>query len=66
MGERITFIDFAIGGMFHWLRKVEGANMPRWKEMAECQGGRWAKLWTEIEKLEKNSTEVAEELSETI
>ncbi|KAG8746506.1 hypothetical protein FRC10_004640 [Ceratobasidium sp. 414] len=59
MGNEMSFMDFAIGGMFHWLRRAEGGDMPRWKDMSEWQGGRWARLWAEIEKLEKASTEVA-------
>lgn len=59
MGNRVSFIDFAIGGGILWLRRVEGKELTRWKDMAEWQGGRWAKLWAEIEKLEKDSTEVA-------
>lgn len=59
MGKQMSFIDFAIGGMFHWIRRAEGGEMLRWKDMAQWQGGRWARLWAEIEKLEKNSTELA-------
>ena len=59
MGKQISFIDFAIGGMFHWIRRAEGGEMLWWKGMAQWQGGRWARLWAEIEKLERNSTEVA-------
>jgi glutathione S-transferase len=58
MGNQISFTDFAVGGMFHWLRRGEGGDMPRWKIMTEWQGGRWARLWAEIEKLEKASNEV--------
>lgn len=58
MGKQMSFTDFAIGGMIHWLRRVDGEDAPRWKNMAEWQGGRWARLWAEIEKLEKNSPEV--------
>ncbi|KAF8604658.1 hypothetical protein BDV93DRAFT_522358 [Ceratobasidium sp. AG-I] len=58
MGDQISFSDFAVGGAIVWLRRAEGGEMARWKEMAEWQGGRWAKLWAEIGKLEKDSTEV--------
>ncbi|KAJ1307257.1 hypothetical protein OPQ81_001370 [Rhizoctonia solani] len=62
-GKQISFTDFAIGGVLSFLRRVEaafeGEDMPRWKAITEWQGGQWVRLWAEIEKLEKSSTEVA-------
>ncbi|KAG8688986.1 hypothetical protein FRC11_004358 [Ceratobasidium sp. 423] len=58
-GKKISFTDFAIGGIISFVRRVEGGEMRMWKAIAEWQGGRWARLWAEIEKLEKDSTEVA-------
>ncbi|KAF8717695.1 Glutathione S-transferase, N-terminal domain, partial [Rhizoctonia solani] len=58
-GKQISFTDFAVGGIIFFVRTVEGGEMQRWKAMAEWQEGRWARLWAEIEKLEKESTEVA-------
>ncbi|EUC65041.1 glutathione S-transferase, putative [Rhizoctonia solani AG-3 Rhs1AP] len=57
-GKQISFTDFAIGGIISFIRRVEGGDMQMWKAISEWQGGRWARLWTEIEKLEKDSTEV--------
>lgn len=57
-GEKKSFTDFAIGGIIHSVRRVEGGEMLMWKDMAEWQGGRWARIWVEIEKLERDSTEV--------
>ncbi|KAH7342044.1 hypothetical protein B0J17DRAFT_704531 [Rhizoctonia solani] len=51
--------DFAIGGIIFFVRRAEGGEMQMWKAMAEWQGGRWARHWAEIEKLEKDSSEVA-------
>ncbi|CAE6394512.1 hypothetical protein BN14_04703 [Rhizoctonia solani AG-1 IB] len=59
MGKQISFADFAVGGILFFVRHVEGGEMKKWKAIAEWQGGQWARLWTEIEKLEKDSTEVA-------
>ncbi|CAE6461127.1 unnamed protein product [Rhizoctonia solani] len=59
MGKQISFTDFAVGGIISSLRRVEGGGMRIWSAIAEWQGGRWARLWAEIEKLEKGSTEVA-------
>ncbi|KAJ1307255.1 hypothetical protein OPQ81_001368 [Rhizoctonia solani] len=58
-GKQVSFTDFAIGGIISFVRRVEGGEMWMWKAIAGWQGGRWARLWTEIEKLEKDSTEVA-------
>ncbi|KAH7342045.1 hypothetical protein B0J17DRAFT_649234 [Rhizoctonia solani] len=58
-GKQISFTDFAIGGIISFVRRVEGGEMQMWKAMAEWQGGRWARHWAEIEKLEKDSSEVA-------
>lgn len=58
MGNQISFADFAIGGFINWIRKVDEEGMPRWKHVAEWQGGRWARYWYEIERLEKRSTQV--------
>ncbi|CUA75871.1 hypothetical protein RSOLAG22IIIB_01871 [Rhizoctonia solani] len=58
-GERISFTDFAIGGIISALRRVEGGEMRIWNAVSEWQGGRWARLWVEIEKLEKDSSELA-------
>ncbi|CCO30674.1 hypothetical protein RSOLAG1IB_01171 [Rhizoctonia solani AG-1 IB] len=58
MGKQISFADFTIGGIINWLRKVDEEGMPRWKHVSEWDGGRWARYWDEVEKFEKNSTEV--------
>ncbi|CAE6422998.1 unnamed protein product [Rhizoctonia solani] len=58
-GKQVSFTDFAIGGVISFVRRVEGGEMKMWKAMAEWQGGRWTRHWAEIEKLEKDSSEVA-------
>ncbi|KAG8688987.1 hypothetical protein FRC11_004359 [Ceratobasidium sp. 423] len=58
-GKQVSFTDFVIGGIFFFLRRVEGGDMSMWNAMAEWQGGRWAHLWAKIEKLERDSTEIA-------
>lgn len=59
MGDRVSFTDFAVGGIILWLRRAEGGDMPRWKEVAEWHGGRWARLWAELEKIEQDFPQVA-------
>lgn len=58
MGSRPSFTDFAIGGLMFWLRRVEGGEMTRWREVAEWHGGRWGRLWAELESIERSSTRV--------
>ncbi|KAG9086689.1 hypothetical protein FS749_003449 [Ceratobasidium sp. UAMH 11750] len=57
MGDQMSFADFALGGIILWLRRA-GEDTPRWKEIAARQGGRWARVWIELEKLERDSTQV--------
>ncbi|KAG9104791.1 hypothetical protein FRC06_009260 [Ceratobasidium sp. 370] len=59
MGGTITLADFAIGGVFDVLRKVQGDDGKVWKELMGWQGGRWAILWKEIKAVEEKTTEVA-------
>ncbi|QRW03796.1 hypothetical protein RhiLY_02795 [Ceratobasidium sp. AG-Ba] len=58
MGNLASFTDFAIGGLIFWLRRAEGGDMPRWKEVTEWHGGRWARLWAALEIIEQDSTRV--------
>ncbi|CUA75869.1 hypothetical protein RSOLAG22IIIB_01869 [Rhizoctonia solani] len=58
MGKQVSFADFAIGGFINWLRKVDEEGMPMWNHISEWHGGRWARYWKEIEKIEKSSTQL--------
>ncbi|KAG8763651.1 hypothetical protein FRC11_014628 [Ceratobasidium sp. 423] len=58
LGKQISDADFMIGGMLIWLRRGEGPEGHRWKELFEWDGGRWGKIWKAIEELEVRSTEV--------
>ncbi|CAE6448847.1 unnamed protein product [Rhizoctonia solani] len=58
MGNRISFADFTIGGIIHWVQKCEGGEMARWKDMSTWQDGRWGAFWKEISKLESDSSEI--------
>lgn len=59
MGKQISYADLMLGAAFYWIRKAEGGDMRLWKDIAERQDGRWAKLWNEIEKYAKDSSEVS-------
>ncbi|CAE6488398.1 unnamed protein product [Rhizoctonia solani] len=58
MGGQISLVDFAIGGVIHWVRECEGGEMIRWKDMCAWQGGRWETFWKEVQRLEALSPEV--------
>ncbi|KAG9081001.1 hypothetical protein FRC07_014701, partial [Ceratobasidium sp. 392] len=58
MGNQVTFIDFAIGGAFHFFQQIEGEDSARLGEMMKWQGGRWKTLRDELLSIEKNSSEL--------
>ncbi|EUC65049.1 glutathione S-transferase, partial [Rhizoctonia solani AG-3 Rhs1AP] len=58
MGDRVSFADFALAGVFYWIRNVEGPDSIRLKEMFEWDGGRWEKHWKAVEEIENKSSEV--------
>lgn len=58
MGDRVAFMDFALGGVFYWIKNLEGSDSPRLKEMLEWQDGRWETLWKRIQEIEMNSSQV--------
>ncbi|CAE6469430.1 unnamed protein product [Rhizoctonia solani] len=58
MGKQMTFVDFALGCMLQAVRKYEGGEMMLWKDMSSWQDGLWGAFWTEIARVEENSSEV--------
>ncbi|CAE6479576.1 unnamed protein product [Rhizoctonia solani] len=58
MGNIVTFLDFAIGGTFHWIKNIEGEDSVRLKEMLEWEGGRWYKHRQAIQEIENKSSRV--------
>jgi glutathione S-transferase len=59
MGNRASFIDFAIGGFFYFIQRMKGKDSAQLKEMVEWQGGRWINYWKGIQEIENNSSQVA-------
>ncbi|KAF8604618.1 hypothetical protein BDV93DRAFT_605920 [Ceratobasidium sp. AG-I] len=59
MGNSLTFADFAVGTLLFFAHKIEGDGSRVLQELMGWQHGRWARLWKEINELEKNTTEVA-------
>ncbi|QRV89913.1 glutathione S-transferase [Ceratobasidium sp. AG-Ba] len=58
MGKSMSYSDFYIAGIILWLRRGEGVNGWRCKELLAWDEGRWGLLWGEVEKLETKSTEI--------
>ncbi|CAE7232118.1 unnamed protein product [Rhizoctonia solani] len=58
MGGRVSFADFALAGVFYWIKNVEGPDSVRLKEMFEWDGGRWGKHWKAIQEIDHKSSEV--------
>ncbi|QRV75324.1 glutathione S-transferase [Ceratobasidium sp. AG-Ba] len=58
MGSQATFVDFAIGGVFHFFQQIEGEDSPRLKDMMQWQDGRWRALRDKILAIEKYSSEI--------
>ncbi|EUC55846.1 glutathione transferase, putative [Rhizoctonia solani AG-3 Rhs1AP] len=58
MGNTVTFLDFVIGGMFHWVKNIEGEDSVHLKEMLEWEGGRWDKHRQAIQEIENKSSQL--------
>jgi glutathione S-transferase len=54
-GDRVSFFDFALGGLFHMVQKVDSARL---REILEWQDGKWDIYWKGVQKIENNSSEV--------
>jgi glutathione S-transferase len=58
MGKQVSYSDFIIAGLLIWLRRGEGIEGRRWKEVFDWDNGRWGAIWKEVEIMEAKSTEV--------
>ncbi|KAG8731179.1 hypothetical protein FRC11_004808 [Ceratobasidium sp. 423] len=57
-GSVVSFMDFTLGGLIHWIKNVEGEDSAHLKEMFEWQGGRWWRHWQAIQEIENKSSQV--------
>ncbi|KAG8702274.1 hypothetical protein FRC09_004823 [Ceratobasidium sp. 395] len=48
MGNKITFADFAVGGMLFALNRAEGDDGQVWQEVMKWSDGKWSGYWKEI------------------
>ncbi|CAE6530460.1 unnamed protein product [Rhizoctonia solani] len=56
-GKVVSFVDFALGGLFYWISNVEG-DSPYLQRILEWQGGRWKRHWDAIQEIENRSSRV--------
>jgi glutathione S-transferase len=49
MGDNITFVDFAVGGMLFALHRSEGDEGKIWQEVMKWYNGKWSRYWKEID-----------------
>ncbi|KAJ7644272.1 hypothetical protein FB45DRAFT_897415 [Roridomyces roridus] len=52
MGESITYSDLVIAAEMQWFRAAFGKESEEWKDIETWQGGRWAKLVSDLKKYE--------------
>ncbi|KAG8680917.1 hypothetical protein FRC11_001823 [Ceratobasidium sp. 423] len=58
MGKTVSFLDFIVGGFVQWIKKIEGEDSARLKELLEWEGGRWGKHWQAIQGIENKSSQL--------
>ncbi|KAJ1303999.1 hypothetical protein OPQ81_008407 [Rhizoctonia solani] len=58
MGKAVSFLDFALGGLYYWIKNIEGEDSARLKEVLEWEGGRWGKHHQAIREIENASSQV--------
>ncbi|KAF6754142.1 hypothetical protein DFP72DRAFT_990594 [Ephemerocybe angulata] len=47
-GEKLTYLDAALGGVFSWMESVFGEDSAEWKQVTEWNNGRWGRLYKNI------------------
>ncbi|CAE6473020.1 unnamed protein product [Rhizoctonia solani] len=58
LGTQISFIDFSIGGLFHFVQKSEKEDTALFEEILSWSEGKWGTYWDKIQQIETNSSEV--------
>ncbi|KAF8600094.1 hypothetical protein BDV93DRAFT_589894 [Ceratobasidium sp. AG-I] len=58
LGNTLTFADFAVGTVLNFAHRVEGEDSKVWQELKSWRDGSWGKLWSDINALEVNTSEV--------
>ncbi|KAJ1304028.1 hypothetical protein OPQ81_008436 [Rhizoctonia solani] len=54
-GKIVSFLDFALGGLYYWIKNIEGEDSTRLKELLEWEDGRWGKHYQAIREIENAS-----------
>ncbi|KAF6745017.1 hypothetical protein DFP72DRAFT_1051592 [Ephemerocybe angulata] len=47
-GEKLTYVDAALGAVFHWMENLFGEDSAEWKQVTEWNNGRWGRLYKNI------------------
>ncbi|KAF6745018.1 hypothetical protein DFP72DRAFT_993189 [Ephemerocybe angulata] len=47
-GEKLSYLDAALGGAFSWMESVFGEDSTEWKQVTEWNNGRWGRLYKNI------------------
>ncbi|KAG9074299.1 hypothetical protein FS749_014157 [Ceratobasidium sp. UAMH 11750] len=57
MGDKVTFADFAVGGMLFSLNRAEGDEGRVWQEVStEWSDGKWGGYWREIKAIKDDKS----------
>ncbi|CCO31303.1 hypothetical protein RSOLAG1IB_07372 [Rhizoctonia solani AG-1 IB] len=58
LGKQVSFIDFSIGGLLHFVQKSEPEDSTVFDELLNWSDGKWGIYWQGIQQIEKDSSEV--------
>ncbi|CAE6337432.1 unnamed protein product [Rhizoctonia solani] len=58
LGSQVSFIDFSIGGLLHFVQKSEAEDSTLFEELLGWSDGKWGIYWEGIQQIEKDSSEV--------
>ncbi|KAF5314559.1 hypothetical protein D9611_007032 [Ephemerocybe angulata] len=47
-GEKLTYVDAALGAVFRWMENLFGEDSAEWKQVMEWNNGRWGRLYKNI------------------
>ncbi|KAF6744976.1 hypothetical protein DFP72DRAFT_1018271 [Ephemerocybe angulata] len=47
-GEKLTYVDAALGAVFHWMENLFGEDSAEWKQVTEWSNGRWGRYYKNI------------------
>ncbi|CAE6419830.1 unnamed protein product [Rhizoctonia solani] len=57
LGDRVSFIDFSIGGLLSFIQRTE-SDPALFEEILSWSGGKWGIYWDRIQQIERSSPEI--------